>query len=131
MNKGFLNFDKISKNQPLATNLGGLIKAPFNGRIFMPLYQNQGDDGFFIVTKISKFWLLLSTYFRKMRMHHVLRALPGIKQDKNDKYTLIVNHKTAKFLATEIFHLFGYRKKEIKNEKWILTKRDREITSLN
>ena len=69
--------------------------------------------------------------FRKLHLHHLLRTLPGIKQDKSDKYTLIVNHKTAKFLATEIFHLFGYRKKVLQNEKWVITKRDRRIRPLN
>jgi len=128
---GFLNFDKINKNQPLAKNLNSIVKAPFKGRIFMPLYQNKGDDGFFVVTKISMFWLILSKYFRKLHLHHLLRTLPGIRQDRNDKHTLIVNHKTAKFLATEIFHFFGYRKKVLQNEKWVITKRDRKIRSLN
>lgn len=131
MNNGFLNFSRIEKNQPLANNLGSIVKAPFKGRIFMPLYQKQGDDGFFIVTKISIFWLILSKYFRKLHLHNLLRVLPGINQDKNNKHTLIVNHKTVKFLATEIFHLFGYRKKVLKNDKWIMSKRDRKTTSLN
>ena len=51
-----------------------------------------------------------------LHFHHFLRLLPGVKSDKRNKHTLIVNPKTAKFLATEIFHLFGYRKKVIKND---------------
>ena len=53
--------------------------------------------------------------------------LPGIKQDTSNKYTLIVNPKTAQFLTNEIFHLFGYRKKVIKGNKLNFIKRDRVI----
>ena len=129
MRKGFNNFDKIIKDELLAKSNGLDIRACMDGQIFMPLYQNQGDDGFFIITKISKFWLQFSTVVRKLHLHHILRLLPGIKLDQTHAHTLIVNPKTAKFLATEIFHLFGYRKQVIKDEKLHFIKRDRGVTS--
>ncbi len=130
MYDGFINFDKISKNQPLAKSDKKVVKSPFKGRIFMPLYQNKGDDGFFVIAKISVFWLVFSTFLRKMHFHNFLRLLPGIKQSPENKFTLIVNHKTAKFLATDIFHLFGYRKKIVKGDKLMFIKRDRRISNL-
>jgi predicted deacylase len=131
MVNGFKNFDSIKKQQVLALSNDREIKANMNGRIFMPLYQQQGNDGFFIITKISIFWLQLSKIVRKLHLYHLLRLLPGIKQDPIDKYTLIVNPKTAKFLATEIFHLFGYRKKVIRDNKLHFIKRDRKIIEFN
>ncbi len=128
---GFRNFDLTKKNQVLALSSLIEIKTPIGGQIFMPLYQAQGNDGFFIIHKISFFWLKLSAIVRKLKMHHVLRALPGIQQDKKNRYTLIVNLKTAQFLAVQIFHLFGYRKVVTVNNKLYFTKRDRAITKFN
>lgn len=124
---GFKNFDAITKHQTLALNHQQAIKAPLKGYIFMPLYQNKGDDGFFIIRKISNFWLQVSITGRKLKLHHFLKMLPGIKQDTSNKYTLIVNPKTAQFLTNEIFHLFGYRKKVKKGKKLYFIKRDRDI----
>lgn len=127
MNSGFTNFDRIHKDQLLGNSDGLEVKSVMDGQIFMPLYQDQGNDGFFIITKISNFWLKLSTIVRKLHLHHLLRILPGIKIDRTHAYTLIVNPRTAKFLATEIFHLFGYRKQVVKDNKLHFIKRDRKV----
>lgn len=50
--KVYLNFDRIKKGELLATNIDGDILAPYSGLILMPLYQQQGDDGFFIIQEI-------------------------------------------------------------------------------
>lgn len=128
MLKDFKNFQVISKNELLAYSNGNEVRATFDGYIFMPLYQKQGKDGFFIIRKISRHWLFLSKIVRMLKFHYLLRILPGIKQDRKNKYTLIVNVKTAKFLATEIFHLFGYRKKIKNGSKWYFIKRDRKVS---
>lgn len=127
MNSGFDNFEKIKKNQKLAISNGEVIKASMNGKIFMPLYQELGNDGFFIITRISYFWLKASIMARKLNTHHFLRLLPGIEKDPFNSYTLLVNPKTAKFLAKEIFHLFGYRKQVLKDNKFHFIKRDRKV----
>ncbi len=49
MRPGFQNFMKIEQGTVLADNEHGEIVAPLPGRIFMPLYQDQGSDGFFII----------------------------------------------------------------------------------
>ena len=127
MNKGFNNFDRIHKDELLAFSNACEVKATMNGLIFMPLYQKKGDDGFFIITKISIFWLTLSAIVRKLRLDNILRILPGIKRDPTNSYTLLVNPRTAKFLTIEIFHLFGYRKQVIKDNRLHFIKRDRKI----
>ncbi|NVK53425.1 MAG: succinylglutamate desuccinylase/aspartoacylase family protein [Flavobacteriaceae bacterium] len=126
---GFTNFETITKHQKLAISNGSIVGSPMEGKIFMPLYQQQGDDGFFIITRIPRFWLYLSILVRTLKLYHVLRILPGIKQDNRDTYTLIVNPKTARFLTTQIFHLFGFRKKSIQNNRWYFTRRDRKINA--
>ena len=52
MKSGYKNFQKIEKNEILAYDKNGAIKAPYGGRILMPLYQKMGEDGFFIIEEI-------------------------------------------------------------------------------
>ena len=54
MQPGFTNFQKIKKGTLLATDKSGNILAPCDGMILMPLYQPQGDDGFFIIKEIGE-----------------------------------------------------------------------------
>tara|TARA_R110001632_G_scaffold178480_4_gene298247 strand:+ start:1061 stop:2230 length:1170 start_codon:yes stop_codon:yes gene_type:complete len=129
MEEGFHNFQQIKKGQLLAISNGKKIVADRDGLIFMPLYQNKGDDGFFIISKVSKFWLFLSRVVRKLGLYQILRLLPGVK--KASHYTLRVNPKTARFLTTKIFHLFGYRKRVKRGERLYFTKRDRKITPMH
>jgi len=49
MKPGYENFQRIIKGEILAENESGVIKALTDGMILMPLYQEQGEDGFFIV----------------------------------------------------------------------------------
>ncbi|WP_041497463.1 M14 family metallopeptidase [Nonlabens marinus] len=52
MKAGFDNFQKISKGELLAHNNGAELKSTWNARIFMPLYQGQGNDGFFVIEEV-------------------------------------------------------------------------------
>ena len=52
MKPGFGSFQPVEKGELLAEDKKGLITAPVEGRIFMPLYQNTGEDGFFIVEEV-------------------------------------------------------------------------------
>lgn len=130
MLKGFENFETITKSQTLALSDGVEIYAPDGGRIFMPLYQKLGEDGFFILNKISKFWLGASLTVRKLKINHVLRLIPGVKKDPSNNYTLIVDPHIARFMTKEIFHLFGYRQQILKDDKLHFIKRDRRLTEL-
>lgn len=52
MKPGFESFQRVEKGELLAEDKSGEITAPIEGRIFMPLYQAAGDDGFFIVEEV-------------------------------------------------------------------------------
>lgn len=49
MRPGYKNFQPIKKGEWLATDKDGKIFAGCDGYILMPLYQSQGNDGFFII----------------------------------------------------------------------------------
>lgn len=131
MKSGFENFEAIDKGQLLAESNGRKILAQQDGRIFMPLYQELGDDGYFILHPISKFWMAASKVARKWKIHHFLRLIPGVHQDPSNSFTLIVDPKIARFMAKEIFHLFGYRQQIYKDNKLHFIKRDRNLTDLH
>lgn len=52
MLSGFRNFLPIKKGQILAIDRHGFVKSPYDGLILMPLYQTQGENGFFIVKEV-------------------------------------------------------------------------------
>lgn len=54
MQPGFENFQKIKKGELLAIQNGKEVKSEWDARIFMPLYQAQGNDGFFVVQEVEK-----------------------------------------------------------------------------
>lgn len=49
------NFQKVRKGELLAKDKKGKIYAPEDALILMPLYQKQGDDGFFLIKTIVAF----------------------------------------------------------------------------
>ena len=53
MRPGYTNLQGIECGELLASDQDGDIRAPFAGRVFLPLYQSQGDDGFFIVQELQ------------------------------------------------------------------------------
>lgn len=52
MRPGFKNFQPIKEGEWLATDKTGKILARCDGYILMPLYQSQGNDGFFIAKAV-------------------------------------------------------------------------------
>lgn len=48
MQPGYHNLQLVKASQLLAKDQGNEVLAPFAGRVVLPCYQKQGDDGFFI-----------------------------------------------------------------------------------
>lgn len=55
MKEGYKNFHHVKKDEVLAFDKNGEIRSKNDGRILMPLYQKQGEDGFFIIKTIEEF----------------------------------------------------------------------------
>ena len=129
MLNGFENFQFVKRKTPLAKSNSKTIKSKYSAQIFMPLYQKQGDEGFFIIRKIKPFILKLSVVLRRFKADGLLILLPGISWYDSKKQSLSVNLKTARFMAKSIFHLLGYRNKQIGNTHLILFNRERTAKS--
>jgi len=52
MKPGYKNFQAVSKGEIVARDKNGAITIPKDGRILMPLYQKQGEDGYFLVKEV-------------------------------------------------------------------------------
>lgn len=46
---GYSNFQEVKEGELLAYDRNGPVHSPMDGLILMPLYQKQGEDGFFII----------------------------------------------------------------------------------
>lgn len=55
MQPGYKNFQRVEKGELLARDKNGPIYAEEAGSILMPLYQKQGEDGFFLIRTVEKF----------------------------------------------------------------------------
>jgi succinylglutamate desuccinylase len=49
---GFKNFDPVKQGQQMGVDKSGPVYSPNDGRVFLPLYQPEGEDGFFLVRDI-------------------------------------------------------------------------------
>lgn len=131
MKPGYFNFRKLHKGEAIAESSNeGEIKVDADCRIFMPLYQGKGEDGYFLVRQVSPFWLNLSSVLRKWKIENVLRLLPGVSRDEKEKHTLVVNRKIARFLSVEIFHLLGYRTKLRMENEIRITRREYDVRGI-
>lgn len=122
---GYVNFQLIEKGQQLAISNEKAIYADSQARIFMPLYQAQGSEGFFAIKRVSKFALKLSAILRKIRLDRILPLLPGVSW--NERSALRVNRKIARFFTKDFFHLLGYRSKRLDKNFYLM--RNRELAS--
>ncbi len=49
MRPGYVNFQSVSRGEVVATDARGEVAVPEDGYLLMPLYQRQGDEGFFLL----------------------------------------------------------------------------------
>ncbi len=127
MQAGYYNFKPVHKGEMLASSNGKPVYSPMAGRIFMPLYQEQGDDGFFIIRKINPFWLLVSLVLRLTMPRKWIVFLPGIKRCKRDIWTVRVNKKIARLYPLKILHLLGYRKVRDEGSRLLVSRRKYDL----
>lgn len=127
MYPGFINFQHVPKGESIAVYNGEIVKANRHKQIFMPLYQDQGSEGFYFIRVIPKIWLQISRELRRFKVDHLLAKLPGVRWKSDQKDTLVVNQRIARYMARSFFHLLGYRARRF-NEDHLVVK-NREGTS--
>ncbi|HJZ88427.1 MAG TPA: succinylglutamate desuccinylase/aspartoacylase family protein [Polyangia bacterium] len=107
MEPGFANIARVSARQLLARDRSGDIRAHRGGFIFLPLYQAQGEDGFFVGRAVGPLSRRASALVRWARLDRLLGLLPGVRPVGPDE--LDVTPRAAAFYPSDLFRLFGYR----------------------
>jgi hypothetical protein len=125
MLQGFVNFMPIKVHQRLAMHEGQPVFAAYEGRIFMPLYQAKGTDGFFIIQSIPSIAMHLSVWLRRFNAFLLLPLFPGVKWENKAAGKLIVNKTIAKYFTEPICHLLGLRITGTSPGKLYLKQRDK------
>lgn len=110
MDPGFESFQRVKAGQVIASDRNGPVRSPMSGRLLMPLYQELGDDGFFIVRRVEPFWLRLSAGVRRLRLERAVHWMPGVRRHPEVPGAFIVDRRLARWLVLEIFHLMGFRR---------------------
>jgi hypothetical protein len=110
MEPGFKNLDHARAEQLLARDRNGEIRAPRDGLVMLPLYQKQGDDGFFWGRAVSSARLRASEALRHLRLDRFLDLLPGVARDKAHPSRFLVDSSIARLYPLGVFHMLGYRR---------------------
>ena len=123
MDPGYLNFQPVTEGQAVARDARGVIVSPEKARVLMPLYQKQGEDGFFLVREFSPFWLWVSSALRRLRVDRIAHWLPGVRRDPASPDAVVVDKRVARWYALQLFHLLGFRKHEDAGTRLVLRRR--------
>ena len=123
MEPGFVNFSPVEKGQLLAKDRRGALRASRDGYVMLPLYQELGDDGYFLARRVPRPWIWLTQAVRRLRLGGLLAMWPGITRDSCDRDTLLVRPGIARGVVVELLHLLGFRKQSRRADRLAFSRR--------
>lgn len=123
MDPGYGNFSPVRAGQVVARDVRGPVAVGLDARLLMPLYQKQGNDGFFLIREFSAFWLRASYILRSLGVDRWIHLLPGLSLDPARQDTVVVNKGVARWGALQFLHLLGFRKQEDQGLRLVMRRR--------
>lgn len=123
MKPGFASFDHVAQGQRLAADRDGTIRALEDGRILLPRYQGQGEDGFFLAGDVRPIWLHLSAVLRQLHLDRIVPLLPGVRPHDELPDHHVLDPTVARWFAVEVMHLFGYRRERPEGRHLVFSRR--------
>jgi succinylglutamate desuccinylase len=124
---GFRSFQRVERGQIVADDVRGAVAAPDDGYLLMPLYQKQGNDGFFLVQKVWVFWLWLSAVLRYARAGRIVHWLPGVERVDGDNHRVLVTRHVARWYSLQFLHLLGFRRLEESGDSLVMQRRAHDL----
>ena len=98
MNEGYCNFEPVRSGQVIARLGDEDVAVPEDGWLFLPLYQELGDDAYFLVRPVRTIWLSVSRWMRQAGVARVLPLLPGVHRARDRDDTYVVDRRVARWL---------------------------------
>jgi hypothetical protein len=123
MKPGYKSFESVVEGEELAHDKSGTVRSPRAARLLMPLYQPQGEDGFFLAVPVPRFWFELSATLRRLRADRLLRILPGVRPFADRPETFLVSRRVARAFVPPLFHLLGYKRLDHGPRHYVFTRR--------
>jgi predicted deacylase len=123
MAPGYSNFDHVRAGDVVARDAQGEVRLSESGRLLMPLYQEQGEDGFFLVREFPPFWMRVSFVMRRSRVSRWAHWLPGVSRVAGSDDEVVVDRRIARFFARQLFHLLGFRQMREMGDKLVMRRR--------
>lgn len=123
MHPGYRNFQAVREGEVVANDADGEVALSEAGRLLMPLYQEQGEDGFFLVREFSPFWMGVSSTMRRLGMARAAVWLPGVSRVPGTIDEVEVDRGVARFYARQLFHLLGFRQLEQRGQTLVMRRR--------
>ena len=123
MKPGYRNFQPVARGEAVATDRAGEILMRESGRLLMPLYQEQGEDGFFLVREFSTFWMGVSRFLRQSGASGLAYLLPGVRRVPGTENEVVVDKRITRFFARQLFHLLGFRQLEDAGHQLVMRRR--------
>ncbi|MGH7540731.1 MAG: hypothetical protein ACRELC_07015, partial [Gemmatimonadota bacterium] len=111
MRPGYRNFQPVRRGDTLGFDRHGPVSAPESGRIFLPLYQTKGDDGFFLVRPVHPVWLGISAALRRLRADRLAPLVPGVRRHAERDDALVLSPRAANRLVIGLLHLLGFTRR--------------------
>jgi len=127
MRAGYRSFVPVVPGEVIGDDHGGPVRSPERGRLLMPLYQPQGQDGFFVVREFRVAWLHVSQLLRGLGVGRVVHWLPGIHRHPAIPGGLVVNRRIARWYPLQILHLLGFRRHIEDGDRLVVLQRGVEI----
>jgi succinylglutamate desuccinylase len=124
---GFGNFQPVRTGQLVACDGDTAVRIQQAARLFMPLYQSLGDDGFFLARPVRPTWLKVSRLLRRLRLAAVAHWLPGVRRHPSRGNTVLVHPRIARWLVVQIFHLLGFRRRRSENGLFVFSRREHDV----
>ena len=73
--------------------------------------------------RVREFWLHLSSVLRRLHLRRLFGWLPGVHAPISEPDRLEIDTRIARFLATELLHLFGYRRSYVDGRRMVFLRR--------
>ena len=129
MEPGFQSLDGVRKGQLLAHDAGGEIRATESGRVLLPLYQEEGEDGFFLTRRVTGYWLRVAMLARRLRLDKLLPLFPGVSRHPSRAETFLVSRRIARWPLVGCLHLLGFRRRRPEGDHWTFSRRRTALSS--